>query len=202
MTWYNWVLLAYLLVLVGVAIIGRSLLQWRRTGINPVWLPRDEGMAGLAAWAFKVVVVALASAALFYLLVPDAAVMLGAIPWLMWSPVQSVGALFLLLSAGIVLTAQAQMGNSFRIGIDTEHETPLVQRGLYKWSRNPIFLGMRLGLLGVFLVMPNAVSLACWLVGDLAIQMQVYLEEEFLAKRHGKAYQRFTATAPRWLKVM
>lgn len=199
MAWHKWVLLLYIVGFVSVAMVGRSVIQWRRTGINPVRLPGSEGLEGLSGFSFKSVLGVLMVAALAYILVPEAAWAMGEIPWLQWWPVQALGALLLTASAVIVLTAQAQMGESFRIGIDTEHETTLVQRGLYKRSRNPIFLGMRLGLLGIFLVMPTAVSLACWLVGDLTIQIQVHLEEEFLTSRHGEAYRRFMAAVPRWL---
>jgi protein-S-isoprenylcysteine O-methyltransferase Ste14 len=34
-----------------------------------------------------------------------------------------------------------QMGDSWRIGIDQEQKTSLVRHGVFKLSRNPIFLG-------------------------------------------------------------
>lgn len=199
MTWVDWVLLLYMVTFVGVALVGRPLLQWWRTRINPVRMPEKGGIAGLVGFAFKTVVVALLVATLVYLFMPGKDEVLGTLASLAVPAVKSVGALLLILSATIVLMAQAQMGDSFRIGIDTEHRTALVERGLYKRSRNPIFLGMRIGLLGLFMVMPNAVSLACLLVGDLSIQVQVYLEEEFLANQHGEGYRQFMMAVPRWL---
>ncbi len=58
------------------------------------------------------------------------------------------------------------MGNSWRIGIDTEHRTELVQRGVFRISRNPIFVGMIVTLLGLFLTIPNVVTLITLLVAS------------------------------------
>ena len=46
---------------------------------------------------------------------------------------------------------RCQMGKSWRIGIDTENKTDLVEKGLFTVSRNPIFFGMRMALFGFFL---------------------------------------------------
>src|SRR5690349_2845433 len=57
-----------------------------------------------------------------------------------WAPPVPVFAVGLLLNAiglGIVVAAQAQMGRSWRIGID-DRPTDLVEHGLYAMSRNPI----------------------------------------------------------------
>ena len=95
--------------------------------------------------------------------------------------------------------AQAQMGNSWRIGIDTNNKTELVQTGIFRLSRNPIFLGMRLTLLGLFLTLPNAITLVILIVGEILIQIQVRLEEDFLDKTHGVAYQNYCQRTRRWI---
>ncbi len=98
-----------------------------------------------------------------------------------------------------IAAAQAQMGSSWRIGIDTQNQTKLVQTGLFRLSRNPIFLGMRLNLLGLFLVLPNAVTLVILLLGDALIQIQVRLEETHLSEAHGEGYQAYCQQVRRWL---
>jgi protein-S-isoprenylcysteine O-methyltransferase Ste14 len=49
------------------------------------------------------------------------------------------------------------MGDSWRIGVGPGARTDLITSGLFRGSRNPIFL-MRVTLAGVFLVTPNVVS--------------------------------------------
>jgi protein-S-isoprenylcysteine O-methyltransferase Ste14 len=80
--------------------------------------------------------------------------------WLMRS-----GVALLLLSLIWTVIAQAQMGESWRIGIDEEHRTPLVTSGIFGWSRNPIFVGMKITLLGLFLIIPNALTLLAFVTG-------------------------------------
>ena len=66
-------------------------------------------------------------------------------------------------------------------------------------SRNPIFLGMRLTLLGLFLILPNAFTLVVMVAGDLLMQIQVRLEEDFLTKTHGETYLNYCKRTRRWI---
>jgi protein-S-isoprenylcysteine O-methyltransferase Ste14 len=75
----------------------------------------------------------------------------------------------------------------------------LVQTGLFRVSRNPIFLATRLALLGFFLVAPNAATLAILAAGEVAIQVQVRLEEQHLSNMHGAAYADYRSKVARWL---
>lgn len=68
---------------------------------------------------------------------------------------------WVLLGGSLVwlLVAQVQMGASWRVGINSERYTELLQHGLFSISRNPIFLAMRLNLLGLLVVFPAAATL-------------------------------------------
>src|ERR1041384_5890450 len=103
--------------------------------------------------------------------------MLMPIEWLEQSLIRRIGVTLLLLSLGWTMLAQTQMGRSWRIGIDEEHRTSLVVKGVFGISRNPIFLGMILTLVGLFLTIPNAVTLLTFVLGFVLIQIQVRLEE-------------------------
>lgn len=96
-------------------------------------------------------------------------------------------------------SAHDYIGKNFRIGIDEGVKTDLVQGGLFKISRNPIFLGMRLRLLGVFLILPNALMLAVLIAGETLVQTQVRLEEEFLTRAYGKSYLSYKKQVHRWI---
>jgi protein-S-isoprenylcysteine O-methyltransferase Ste14 len=105
----------------------------------------------------------------------------------------------LLVSLVWVALAQVQMGKSWRIGIDKENKTDLVETGIFSLSRNPIFLGMRAMLFGLFLMIPNALTLLTWILGDVLMQIQVRLEEEFLRSVHGDGYQDYKTRVRRWI---
>ncbi len=91
------------------------------------------------------------------------------------------------------------MGESWRIGIDSQSETALVRREVFRVSRNPIFLGMIITLAGLFLVLPIAVTLLMLILGFVLIQIQVRLEEEHLTHMHGEDYLQSSSLAVGWL---
>jgi len=51
-----------------------------------------------------------------------------------------------------VLTAQSQMGNDWRLGIDKNKKTYIRTKGLFKFNRHPIYLGVILSSLSLFLI--------------------------------------------------
>lgn len=102
--------------------------------------------------------------------------------------IKYVGLGLLFISLVWTVIAQGNMKNSWRIGIDTDTKTELVTSGLFSISRNPIFFGMILSLVGLFLTTPNALTALFLILGYVLIQIQIRLEEEFLTKEHGQAY--------------
>jgi protein-S-isoprenylcysteine O-methyltransferase Ste14 len=97
------------------------------------------------------------------------------------------------------VAAQETMGRSWRIGVDTSVRTDLVIHGVFAISRNPVFLGMRIVLLGLFLILPNALSLLILVLADTLMQVQVRLEEQHLLALHGDAYREYGRRTRRWI---
>lgn len=195
-------MVVYLILFYGLAFFWRSYVTWRATGINPYRLTQTDDLAGFLARLYRLVSAGIVAAVLAYSLGPAGwHDHLGPLAWMNRPAVTVTGVILLMLALVWVLIAQAQMGASWRIGIDEENETVLVTDGVFRFSRNPIFLGMRANLLGLFLVMPNALTLALWLLGDVAIQMQVFLEEVHLHQQHGAAYQQYRDATPRYLGI-
>jgi protein-S-isoprenylcysteine O-methyltransferase Ste14 len=118
-----------------------------------------------------------------------------------WSAPAWVGALgWALVAASLLLTvtAQAQMGASWRVGID-DRKTELVTRGLFRVVRNPIFSAMLLMLGGAALVAPCAWSIALWLGSALVLSLQTRLEERHLAGLHGQRYLEYASRVGRFV---
>lgn len=192
-------LLFYTAVYFGTAFFWRSYRVWRATGINPYRLAEGDSLHKMTGQWLRRLSIGVVGVVIIYALIPGLYPYLGPLDWLEKVPVTAVGLSLLLVSLVWVLLAQSQMGNSWRIGIDAEHETSLVRRGVYGRSRNPIFLGMRANLLGLFLVLPNAITFTIWMLGDLLIQIQVYLEEAYLSQQHGPIYEQYRRQVKRWL---
>jgi len=189
----------YLFVYVLVAFVWRSYLVRRRTGINPVTFKDSDTAHDFIGRVFKLGFVLVVLIVFAYSFSPIAYTYTLPIQWFenRWS--KSIGVLALLLSLLWTIVAQSQMGEAWRIGIDTKHRTPLVQKGLFRISRNPIFLGMIFTLLGLFLTLPNAFTLLTIVLGVVLIGVQVRLEEEYLAGVHPEAYREYRQRVRRWL---
>lgn len=196
----NILLLAYFLVYFLFGFVLRSVLVYRRTGINPMVLPRTQDAYGYVGLAFKVMILACGLLVLLMALVPEAiSVWLGHIEPLHRPGIRWLGWCLLCSALMWMLVAQAQMGASWRVGIDTARRTELVISGLFARSRNPIFLAVRVTMLGLFLVAPNAATLAMLTASELLVQVQVRLEEKHLFTLHGKAYEDYCDRVRRWL---
>jgi protein-S-isoprenylcysteine O-methyltransferase Ste14 len=189
----------YVVVFFGVAMVWRSYRVWRHTGVNPYVLTRGEDAHSYVGGLFRLALVAVAAIVALFAASSEAYGYLAPIPWLSKSIVALIGFGLLIVALIWVFVAQSQMGDSFRIGVDTERATPLVRQGLFGVSRNPIFLGMLVMLLGFFLVLPSAASLAVCVLGYALIQIQVRLEEAHLVRLHGDAYRQYQVTVRRWL---
>ena len=98
-----------------------------------------------------------------------------------------------------MLAAQYGMGAAFRIGVD-DRERPAVQaRGLFAASRNPIYLGSFLYLLGASLWAPAPATLCALALVGRGMHRLVLLEESFLRARCGAEYVAYCARVPRYL---
>lgn len=98
----------------------------------------------------------------------------------------------------LVIAAQAQMGRSWRIGIDAS-PTELVTHGVFRISRNPIYLGMLGVALGAGIVAPSGWTLVGTALVYVVVGFQARAEEEHLVREHGEAYRRWARGVGRLL---
>lgn len=76
----------------------------------------------------------------------------------------------------------------------------LVVKGLYKYSRNPIYIGYISILLGEFLIFGSLLLLTYAFLAFFFIHIFIiYYEEPRLKKRFGKSYDEYVLKTPRWL---
>lgn len=191
-------LLLFFALFFAAAFVWPTWRLWKRDRVNALMLPRDDSAEGYVGRWFRIALVSIfALLAALSLGLPVSSV--GPLPWAEGPLVRLLGWALLALSLAWVVLAQAQMGGSWRIGIDALSSPPLVTGGIFGLSRNPIFLGMRLSLLGLFLVLPNAGTLALLVAGEILIQVQVRLEESHLSSAHAWHYAEYRSAVRRWL---
>ena len=193
------ILPVYLALFSVIAFVIRSVLVWKRTGVNPYVVGKSDRPIDFVESLHPVPVVLLIAATVIFSGFPWAYSYLAPITWLESIYAQSVGVFLMGIALVWTATAQMQMGQSWRIGIDFENKTNLVEKGLFRISRNPIFVGMRMALWGFFLAMPNALTLVSVAMLDVLIQVQVRLEEEFLRGVHAETYVEYCGRVRRWI---
>lgn len=81
-----------------------------------------------------------------------------------------------------------------------ENVTVLVRSGIYRFSRNPMYLGMLLLLVGWSAYLSNWLAFAYLPVFvKVLTEVQIKPEERILGKKFGREYEEFLATTSRWL---
>jgi protein-S-isoprenylcysteine O-methyltransferase Ste14 len=110
-----------------------------------------------------------------------------------------VGVLFCLAGLLLLVGSLVSFGQSFRVGIDTDHPDKLITTGVFAFSRNPIYVAFALILLGQFLIFSNWILLvyigaAIWL-----FHRQVLREEDFFKKHYGKEYLEYCNRVRRYV---
>jgi protein-S-isoprenylcysteine O-methyltransferase Ste14 len=189
----------YFIVYFGVAFVLKSVIVARQTGKNPFVFPKNDNVYGLVGFYFKIVLTAMFVYVVVYAFFPTWHDIFLPIRQLASSIIICIGFSLLFISLVWTVMAQTHMKNSWRIGIDTETKTELVTSGLFAISRNPIFFGMIVTLLGLFLTTPNALTFLFLILGYILIQIQIRLEEEFLAKAHGQKYLEYKQKVRRFI---
>ena len=78
----------------------------------------------------------------------------------------------------------------------------LVTVGLYRYTRNPMYVGVLVMVLGWSLLTSYWLMTAYWLVLMAAFHLRVlYYEEPQMRKRFPEEWREYSARVPRWMKV-
>ncbi|MGX5684476.1 methyltransferase family protein [Chryseobacterium cucumeris] len=189
----------YFIIFFLVSFVGISYKVAQQIGKNPNVLPKDDSAYGLVGFYFKLILFALFMYTILLLLFPKDMFSAFKINALEYNLIQYIGLGLMMMALIWVVIAQLQMKNSWRIGIDSTTKTDLVTHGLFRYSRNPIFLGMTISLVGFFLALPTVIAFAFVLTGSILMQIQIRLEEEYLLKEHGQIYVAYKKKVKRML---
>lgn len=109
------------------------------------------------------------------------------------------GFLMGLLGDGIFLLSVLCMKDSWRAGIPDKDRTELVTTGIYRYSRNPAFLGFDLMYAGVLLLYGNLLTLGFSVFAMVMLHLQILQEERYLVEAFGAPYQAYCRQVFRYL---
>ena len=123
-----------------------------------------------------------------------------AIPLIPYSVLYTFGMIALVLGAAIILTAQGLFSRSKTAARPWKPSTALVTEGVYRWSRNPMYLAMALIYLGIAMLNDSGTQLCLLLPLLFVIQKEVIEpEERYLAGKFGEEYLAYRASVRRWI---
>ena len=165
-----------------------------------VWLfGRASGRDRWAAFGFRAAFVVALFGPLFWLAWP---ILHKADPLWTEGEVAALGAVGVFLAgvgAMVAFAAQMSMGSSWRVGVAEGATGALVSGGLYRFSRNPTFVGQFMLLAGVGLAVPAVPTLFAPMLFLWAAATQVRSEETALRQALGRDYEHYLNTVPRWI---
>ena len=111
-----------------------------------------------------------------------------------------VGAIVFALALALLVWAIATITRSGSNVPTNQPTTTIVETGPYRFTRNPIYLGMMLGLIGLAIVVNSLWLLLTLVPFALVIRYGVIAREEaYLERKFGDVYGRYRARVRRWL---
>ncbi len=117
------------------------------------------------------------------------------------SPAPWTALALLIFSSVIILASQTGMGRSWRVGVPglENHVDALVVSGLNRFSRNPVYLGVMLFLIGGLLAAPGPLTAVAVIVSFVGLTIIIRQEERYLRRRFGAEYDAYARRVRRWI---
>ena len=188
------------LVFYGLGFGWRTWVQLRRYGSSGIVLFRSGRLGQhLREALFVVLAVALLAEAALAAVAPRRLPGLVPLAPATAAVLRATGTVMVLGATALMLAAQLDLGASWRVGIDEGARPGLVTGGLYRYSRNPIYVAMLAALLGFALLLPSWISLGLLIGAGLGIRRHVRDEEAYLARTYGEEYRRYAARVGRFV---
>ena len=109
------------------------------------------------------------------------------------------GVALCVIGVAVLIASLVSFGKSFRIGIDVDQPGRLVTTGIFAVSRNPIYVGFFVFLVGQLLVFPNWVPLLYLVAATALFHRQVLREEGFMRQHYGQEYAEYCTHVRRYV---
>ena len=180
------------------AYLGKKSAQ-RRQGITTNQIGKGDKprkvllIENIMGWAtFSVIPIEIISVILYpkMTLIPA----LKSFPVLQWT-----GLAIAAIGVAFFIVAMLTMSDSWRAGIPDSDKTVFVQKGIYRISRNPAFVGFDLMYIGLLLAFPNIIHLLFAIFPIVMLHLQIRQEEVFLRNTFGAEYEEYCRMVRRYI---
>ncbi len=127
------------------------------------------------------------------------------LPRLLWlplslGPLRFLGLLPTAVGIGVYAWTVRDFGRAGGTPSPTHPTTEFVSRGLYRWVRNPMYVGILLILLGEALLLESRAHFGYAAAAMVMFNLFIILyEEPSLRKRFGASYEEYCRTVGRWI---
>ena len=102
---------------------------------------------------------------------------------------------FLIYLLGVIIETVAMM-NFFTTAVDEP-----VSKGIYRFSRNPMYFGMLLIFFGTSIACVSLIFLVLTAIFTILSHVVVVYEERFCTQKYGDLYQEYLKRIPRWIGI-
>jgi protein-S-isoprenylcysteine O-methyltransferase Ste14 len=116
-------------------------------------------------------------------------------------PAKLAGVALQTIGLALFASALVAFGSSWRVGIDERAPGALVTGGIFRYSRNPVFLFFILYAVGTFLIHGTTFFLVAAVLVAAGVHGQILQEERFLAREYGDAYRAYRARTGRYFSL-
>jgi protein-S-isoprenylcysteine O-methyltransferase Ste14 len=108
------------------------------------------------------------------------------------------GLLLLAIGLWLLYRSHADLGTNWSITLQIRERHYLVTRGVYRWSRHPMYLALITISTGQALALPNWLAGPAYLVAMLLlVSLRLGPEERMMREEFGKDYEAYAATTKR-----
>lgn len=105
-----------------------------------------------------------------------------------------IGLCFIIIGRILTLKGSIDIRNHF-----SNNALNLLDKGIFKYSRNPILLGLNISLLGFLVAIGKWQFFLLSLIFYIGMHIKVLDEEKFLAAKFGNSYNQYKNTTNRYL---
>jgi len=192
-----WVILGYTILTLSLLIafdiyirakVGEGMIGHREFPKNLLWI-RIVGLIG--TWVVLLFIIG-------YLFYPGIIGITFPIGILRNSALEIVGILLIVVGWILMVIAMLQLGLSARVYLPGQ-KTRMITSGIYRFCRNPAYMGTHLSFLGIFLLLPSLVYLIGFCLFLVYQHFRILQEERFLRGTFGAEYEEYCQRVGRYL---
>ena len=179
------------------ALIGRVVFHYKLTGTSGIKFERKS----LSSASFSIYSI-LVSAGFYGIVILSILDVLGKFNAQFNLGINGIilGWIIVLLGLLVTMVAQYQMGASWRYIGSKSNDVKLITHGLFKYSRNPIYVGGLIFFIGVIILLTDYLTILFLIFIFTGLEILVrYHEEPHLRKMHGKAYENYCNEVSRFI---